>query len=234
MQALILAGGRGERMRPLTDNLPKPLLPVAEKPFLNYLVKFLKSQGVSDFIFAIGYKGEQIEAYFKDGRDFGVKILYSKEDFPLGTAGPVKKAEPFIKEEDILVMNGDTFVDIDLKVMMDFHKKMGKSITIAAVNVENPSRYGQLIIRNNIIEEFKEKGAKVESNFINAGAYIVKKDILNSFPQGIKIDFETGIFPKFSNNIAAFQTKGYFIDIGVKEDYYRFSEEIKNLSILTS
>jgi D-glycero-alpha-D-manno-heptose 1-phosphate guanylyltransferase len=233
MQALILAGGRGERLRPLTDNVPKPMLLVQGKPFLSYLVKSLSSQGIADFIFATGYKGEVIESYFHSGQDYGIKIQYSKEDIPLGTAGPVKKAGNLINGEDLLVLNGDTFVQIDLKQMANFHQQMGKLITIAAVRVENPGRYGQLVIQNGVISEFKEKGQEIISNYINAGVYIFKKEILKYF-SGEKQDFEKDIFPKFLNNIATFKTAGYFIDIGVKEDYYRFNEEIKNLSIFTS
>jgi D-glycero-alpha-D-manno-heptose 1-phosphate guanylyltransferase len=233
MQALILAGGRGERLRPLTDNVPKSMLLVQDKPFLSYLVKSLSSQGIADFIFATGYKFEAIEGYFHSGQDYGIKIQYSKEEIPLGTAGPVKKAENLIDGDDLLILNGDTFVQIDLKEMMSYHKKMGRPITIAAVRAGNPSRYGQLIVNNGVISEFREKGKDRVSQYINAGVYIIKKEILKFF-SGERQDFERDIFPRFLNNIAAFKTDGYFIDIGIKEDYYRFNEEVKNLSILTN
>ena len=226
MQTIILAGGRGERLRPLTDNIPKPLVPIADKPFLEYLINFLKNQGITDIVLATGYKSDLIKNYFKNGKNLGIEIIYSKEEFPLGTAGSVKKAENFIKKEDFLVLNGDSFVDINIKLMMDFHKKMGKPITIAAVSVKNPARYGQLIIKDNLVFKFKEKGEKIESNFINAGVYIFRKEVLKRIPVNKKSDFERDIFPNFSGNITAFKTEGYFIDIGIKEDYEKFKKDV--------
>lgn len=227
MKAVILAGGRGERLRPLTDNIPKPLASVLGKPFLEYLIRYLKNQGITDLVLATGYKTDLIEDYFKKGEDLGVKIIYSKENFPLGTAGPVKNAENLIRDEEVLVLNGDSFLDIDIKKMIEFHRAMAMPITIAVAKVENSMRYGQLIIENDLISQFKEKGQTIESNFINAGIYILNKEVLKQIPEGRKIDFEKEVFPRFSNKIAAFKTTGYFIDIGIEQDYNKFIQDIK-------
>ncbi len=225
MQALILVGGLGKRMRPLTDKVPKVLLPVAEKPSLLYLINSLKDQ-VDEFILATGYKGKMIEDYFGDGSKFGTKIIYSKEESPLDTGGAVKLAEDLIEGNEILVLNGDIFIDIDVKKMLRVHHKMKTPITLAVTKVKDSGRFGQVTIEDDIITEFKEKGES-EEGFINAGVYVFKKEILESFPKDKSISLERDIFPKFVSDMATFETKGYFIDIGVKEDYDKICQKIK-------
>ena len=219
-------------MRPLTDKIPKPLLAVGKQPFLAYLISFLKKQGIEEFILTTGYKAEMIENYFGSGRKFGAKIIYSREDVPLDTGGPIKKAENLIKGENILILNGDSFIDFDLKKMTEFHQKMKKPATLAVVKVKNQSRSGQITIdKNSIITRFKEKEKEKGEGFINAGVYIFQKDLLSSFPRDKKISLEKDIFPKLEGNIAAFKNKGYFIDIGAKEDYLKFNKDIKKIRI---
>jgi len=230
MQALILTGGQGKRMRSLTDKIPKPLLPVGDVPFLEILINFLKKQEVEDFILATGYKADMIENYFSTGEKFNVKIFHSKEKIPLDTGGAVKKAENIIKDEDILILNGDSFIDFDLNKMLEFHKKMGKPITMAVTQVRNPSCSGQLMIDNNIVTRFEEKGKRTKQGFINAGVYIFQKDILKKFPENKKISLEKEIFPKFAGKISAFKVNGYFIDIGIEKDYRKFNQDIKKLN----
>jgi len=232
MQALILAGGRGKRMMPLTDKIPKPLLSVGSVPFLEILINFLQKQKIEDFILAIGYKADMIENYFGTGEKFNIKIVYSKEKIPLGTGGAVKKAENIIKDEDISILNGDSFIDFNINEMLKFHKKMGKPITMAVTRVKDSSRSGQLMIdENNIITRFEEKGKRTKQGFINAGVYIFQKDILKNFPKDKKISLEREIFPELAGKIAAFKVDGYFIDIGKEEDYQKFNRDIKKLKI---
>lgn len=231
MKALILAGGRGKRMKPLTDKIPKPLLPVAGEPFLTYLINFFRNQGIKEFVLATGYKRQMIENYFSDGKKLKIRIIYSKEKSPLDTGGAIKLAENLIKDKDLLILNGDSFVELNLKKMLKFHQKMKQPITMAVIKVKNSSRSGQIMINSkDIITRFEEKGEKKKENLINAGVYIFQKKILKNFPEDKKISLEKQIFPKFVGKIAAFKTKGYFIDIGVKKDYRKFNKDIRKLS----
>ena len=231
MQSLILAGGRGERMRPLTDKIPKVLLPIAGKPFLVHQINYLKNQGIKEIILAVGYKAQMVENYFTDGNKLGVKIIYSKEKTPLDTAGAIKNAENLIKDKELLILNGDSFTNINFKKMLKFHRKMKQPITIAAIKVKKPARFGQVLINDkSIITKFKEKNEKIKEAFINTGIYIFQKKILKNFSKNKKISLEKDVFPKFAGKIVAFKIKGYFIDIGVKEDYQKFNQDIKKLS----
>jgi mannose-1-phosphate guanylyltransferase len=230
MQALILAGGRGERMRPLTDRIPKVMLPIQGKPFLTYLIEYLKDQGVKDIILAVCWKKEKIKNYFKDGKDFGVKTKYCEEKKPLGTGGAIRNAKDLIKGKNIIILNGDSFVKINLKEMLRYHKKMNLPITIAVLEMKNPERFGRVIInKNNIVIGFKEKGKVRGKAFINAGVYIFKKEVVEEIPKNKRVSLEKEIFPKFLGRISAFRIKNYFIDIGIKKDYQKFKKEFKKI-----
>jgi mannose-1-phosphate guanylyltransferase len=230
MQALILAAGRGKRMRPLTDKIPKVMLPVGRKPFLAYLIEYLKKQGINEFILAVCWKKEKIKNYFGDGKKFGVEIVYSEEKKLSDTAGAIKNAENLIKNKNIIILNGDSFVDIDIKKMLKFHKEKKSPITMAVYKTKNPGRYGEVIIdENDIVVRFKEKAKTKRENFINAGVYIFQKKILKNFPKNKKLSLEKDIFPNLAGKIAAFKTKGYFIDIGTQEDYKKLKKEFKKI-----
>jgi len=236
MQCLILAGGRGERMRPLTDEIPKVLLPVAGKPFLQWQIDYLKNYGIKEIILAVGYKAEKIENYFGNGEKFGVKITYSREKEPLGTGGAIKNAENLIKNNKILVLNGDSFVDIDIKKMLEFHQKKKKPITIAVRKTKDVNRYGSVLINKDSIvtsfQEKKEKNGDIKECFINAGVYIFQKKILKYFPLDRCVSLEKEIFPKFVNKITAFKINGYFIDIGIPKDYKKANIDFKKPDFL--
>lgn len=220
MQALILAGGKGERMFPLTKKIPKVFLPIAGKPFLEYQINFFKREGINDFILATGYQAKQIKDYFDDGRKFGVKIIYSKQKKPLDTGGAIKNAQRLIKNKNILILNGDTFLKFNLRKMLNFHKRIKQPITITVIKLKKTNRFGQVMInKKNIITKFKEKDKKAKEGFINAGVYIFQKRVLREFPKNQKISLEREIFPKFINKISAFKVRGYFVDIGTPEDY---------------
>lgn len=220
MQALILVGGRGRRMLPLTNKIPKPLLPVAGKPFLSHQIIFLRNQGIKEFILATGYLGKLFERHFRDGKSLGIKILYSKENKPLDTGGAVKNAEKLIKNEDIFILNGDSFLDFDVRKMLTSHKRNKQPITVAIRKVKDSSRYGAISInKRGIITRFEEKRDSNQRGFINGGVYIVQKKVLKSFAKNKKISLEKDIFPLFNNKIFGFKVKGYFIDIGIPTAY---------------
>lgn len=235
MQALILAGGPGKRMWPLTNLVPKPLLPINNKPFLVYQMNFLKRQGIENIILAIGHKGRLIKKCLGNGKNLGVQIVYSEEKFPLGTGGAIKQAENLIKNNCIFILNGDTFADVNLKKMLKFHQRNKQPITIAVVEVDNPGRFGQVKINNkNLIINFKEKTQRNQRSLINAGIYIFQKKILKKIPLNKKISLEKDIFPTLIGQIAAFRSKGYFIDIGIPKDYQKAKKELNQVAPLVS
>lgn len=172
MKALVLAGGLGTRLRELINDRPKPMAPIAGRPFLEYLIIQLKRYELNDIVLCIGYLGEYIKGYFGHGSRWGVHISYSQENEPLGTGGAIKLAEELVQEKNFLVMNGDSFLDIDLNSLIDYHLKKKALATIALVEVEAPSRYGAVEINEKgEIESFTEKGHSSRSKLINGGIY---------------------------------------------------------------
>jgi len=191
MKAVILAGGEATRLRPLTCNTPKIMVPVLNRPFLEHLVGYLKKHNIVDIILAVGKSPEQVQDYFDDGSKFNVRIVYSIEDFPMGTAGAVKNAERFL-DDSFIVFNGDIFTGIDLSAMMRLHRKRKAIASLALTPVEDPTIYGVVEADSQgRVKRFTEKPSwdKVTTNMINAGIYTLEPDILsyitpNSFFEG--------------------------------------------------
>ncbi|KHD35747.1 nucleoside-diphosphate-sugar pyrophosphorylase [Clostridium acetobutylicum] len=232
MQALILVGGLGTRLRSVVKDRPKPMALVENKPFLEYLIRKLKSNGISDIILATGYMSEFIENYFKDGSEFGVNIVYSKETTQLGTAGAIKNAEEYLKEE-FFVLNGDTYFDVDFEAAYKFHKNNKSYFTMILRETSDASRYGAVECSDdNRVVSFIEKGGISKSNYINGGIYIVKKDIFKEVEREKKVSLETEIIPKVLGEevIYGYKCNNYFIDIGVPEDYIKFCTKVKGES----
>tara|TARA_Y100000310_G_scaffold316318_1_gene367882 strand:- start:17935 stop:19998 length:2064 start_codon:yes stop_codon:yes gene_type:complete len=230
MKAVILVGGFGTRLQKVVSDKPKPLAPIAGKPFLEYQINRLKKQNIIDIVLCTGYLGYQIEDYFGDGSAFGVNIEYSKEDSPLGTAGAIKNAENFLKnEEEFLVLNGDTYAEIDFNKLIDFHKNYNTLISLSLNKSQEKERFGNVIIdSDNNVMEFREKDSKSSSNLINTGTYIFKKEILNLIPIGKKVSLETEIFPKILKKCEAkgYVWEGYHIDIGIPDAFHKFRKWI--------
>lgn len=237
MQAIILAGGLGTRLGSITKNIPKAMVNIKEKPFLEYLIVWLKKFEIKNIILCIGYKGNIVRNYFMDGGWLGVTIDYAVESVSnlLGTAGAIKHAEKLIKCNNFIVMNGDSFVDVNLSQMIDFHLQKGAIATIAVVNVCNASRYGAIELDNNAnILNFVEKGKK-GANLINSGVYVLNRKLLKYIPANKNISLEKDIFPKLvGNSLYGFLTEGYFIDIGTLKDLstlLKHPETFVNLTI---
>jgi len=225
LKAVILAGGFGKRLRPLSYLCPKPMVPIKGKPFLQYLLSFLTSQGISEFILCLHYLAERVITYFGDGSKFGVKIRYSVEKEPHGTAGAIKNAENYLGSK-FVVLNGDTFLDVDIKKMLKFHENNKNLGTLALVKMRNAHRYGVIKISNdNRIIGFSEK-VHVSEGYINAGVYIFERRILRYIPANKKVSLERDVLPIIlsKEKIYGFPVDGYFIDIGVPEDYYRLQK----------
>ena len=183
-QAFILAGGRGERLRELTANIPKPIIDVNGKPILEHLILEIKKHGVREVILGLGYRAEVVMDYFGEEKN-GVKFIYNIEKEFLGTGGALKFAEHLL-ERQFIMLNGDTLMDIDFTGMAELHKKSKALATIALIRVDNVESFGIAKLNGNMIEEFVEKPRKenAPSNLANAGAYILEKENLKLLPDG--------------------------------------------------
>ncbi len=221
MQAIVLAGGLGTRLRSVVQDLPKPMAPINGKPFLAFVVEYLKRQGIAEIILSVSYKYELIQEYFKD-EFHGVKIHYNIEKELLGTGGAIKDALKLIKNE-VYVLNGDTFFDIDLKKLVLNANK----ICITLKQMQNFDRYGTVNVDDQgVVTSFEEKIFK-KQGLINGGIYLLKKDIFDEFSLGKKFSFEE--FLQENHKSLKIQTQifdNYFVDIGIPEDYRRFADDI--------
>ncbi|MFH5312445.1 D-glycero-D-manno-heptose 1-phosphate guanosyltransferase [Campylobacter coli] len=219
MQAIVLAGGLGTRLRSVVQDLPKPMAPINGKPFLAFVLEYLKKQGITEVILSVSYKYELIQEYFKD-EFHGMKIHYNIEKELLGTGGAIKDALKLVKNE-AYVVNGDTFFDIDLKKLVLNSSK----ICIALKQMQNFDRYGTVNVdEQGIVTSFEEKVFK-KQGLINGGIYLLKKDIFDNFDLEKKFSFEKFLQENFE--LLKIQTQifnDYFIDIGVPQDYKLFKK----------
>ena len=239
MEAILLCGGLGTRLRSVVSDRPKPMADIAGKPFLYYLVKMLSESGVKHLIFALGYMGEQIEAYFKNGEDYGLSISYSYEDSPLGTGGAIRNALSKVSEENVLVLNADTYFHTDYENLLSQQLKPQAMMTIASRKIEDISRYGAIlkdetgrILRWN--EKMSSDQAEVlRSGEINGGIYVMKKSLIEKIPEG-KQSLENDCIPAWLKEgifLQALPSDGYFMDIGIPEDYAQFRKDIESGTI---
>ena len=226
MKAFILVGGKGTRLRPITEDLPKPMVTVNGKPFLLYLLNYLFTQGITDFVLLTGYKAEKIVDYFGDGSKFGFNIKYSHEKEFLGTAGALKNAEKFIENQPFLLLNGDIFFPFNLQEIKKTHETNKSKCTLALTHLKDCSRFGHVITDNERITSFKEKGFSSPGD-INVGIYIVDPSVLDMIPLRFS-SIEHEIFPKLieSDSLFGHRADGYFIDIGTPESYNQFQKDI--------
>lgn len=217
---VILAGGRGERLRPLTVSIPKPMAEVGGKPFLEYHIRYLKSFGFRRFVFLTGYLSERIEAYFGNGRKFGVDIAYSVETEPLGTAGSIKAAGKLFRHFPIVVLNGDSFLEVPYPDYLAYHWHKGGLATLCLLRSRDSDRYGSVMENpDGLITDFLEKQSKYKESMINGGVYVLEKAVLDCIPEHRAVSLEHEVFPDLvgKKQIYGFNTAGYFIDIGTPE-----------------
>ena len=220
MKAIILAGGRGKRLRPITDKIPKPLIPINNKPLIERTIKYLKKYGITEIIISSGYKSNLIEKFLKKKKNFGCKIIFSTEKTPLGTGGAIKKALKHVDEESFLVLNGDIVTNIDLK------KILKKPNTIAANELK--TKFGTMNIRNNKILKFNEK-KDVTNVWMNPGIYHLSKNIKKLIPK--KGSLEGIVFPKMvkSKTLETVKFKNVlWFSIDSHKDIEECSKEIKS------
>lgn len=222
MKALLLVGGEGTRLRPLTDRLPKPMVPIMGKPLLERTLKTLKSHDVDEVVLSTCYKSECIHTYFGDGSDFGQKIHFVNEDFPLGTGGAIKNSERYF-DDSFFVLNADILSNINFSEMLRCHKREKADVTIAVTWVKDPSAYGVIEYdKHGYATSFREKPKETSSHFINAGVYIFEPDVLKMIPSGRPVSVERDVFPKLlaeGRKIAVYSGCNYWLDIGTPEKY---------------
>ena len=227
-QALILAGGKGTRLRPLTYEIPKVMIPLQGRPFLQHLIEMLKEHDVTDILISVGYLKEQIKEYFGNGSKFGVSIRYVEEDEFLGTAGCLKLAKPFLKSTFVM-MNGDEYKEVDLHDMYNFHKKQGVLGTIALKTTDTPQHYGVAVMKGSKIMKFVEKPKTFVSNLFNAGLYILEPEVIDMIPDGFSM-VETDLFPKLAKQgkLGGYPFEGRWYDLGTFERYEKAIKELGN------
>ena len=220
MKAIILAGGRGKRLRPITDKIPKPLIPINKKPLIEWTIKYLKKYGITEIIISSGYKSNLIEKFLKKKKNFGCEVIFSNEKMPLGTGGAIKRALRYIDEESFLVLNGDVITNIDLR------KILKKPNTIAANELK--TKFGTMDIKNNKILKFNEK-KDVTDVWMNPGIYHLSKDIERLIPK--KGSLEGVVFPKMVRNKILETVKfknALWFSIDSHKDIEECSKEIKS------
>ncbi|MGH2457919.1 MAG: sugar phosphate nucleotidyltransferase, partial [Chloroflexota bacterium] len=231
MKAVILVGGEGTRLRPLTLSAPKPMLPVVNRPFLEHVLDYLKGQGIQDVVLSMGYRSDVIEQHFGDGGSLGVNLSYVVEASPLGTAGGVKNVESFL-DDTFLVLNGDIMTDLDLGAMIAFHREHGAKATISLAPVEDPTAYGLVETdARGLVRRFLEKPRPedVTTNLINAGTYVLEPEVLELIPPATYHMFERGVFPDLlsrNDPIYGYPSSCYWIDIGTPAKYLSVNRDI--------
>lgn len=226
MEAIILAGGFGTRLSHIVSDVPKPMANINGRPFLEYVLNYLKCNGIGHVVLAIGYKGDIIQRYFGDNYN-GINITYSIEDNPLGTGGAIKKALGYCNCENVFIVNGDTYYDVDLSLMEEFHNTNKSNLTVSVKTMQDFDRYGSVIIENHVITEFKEK-EKTALGKINGGTYLINKRALDVI-EDESFSFENLVLESRMMDLYAFESDGYFIDIGIPDDYYKAQEDFINI-----
>jgi NDP-sugar pyrophosphorylase family protein len=231
MKAVILVGGEGTRLRPLTLSIPKPVVPVVDRPFLRHQLDLLAAAGVREIVFSVAYRPEKIQAVFGDGRATGRLIHYAVEETPLGTGGAVKNALPHL-DDITIVFNGDVLTDVDLAAVVRGHRESGAAATLVLTPVPNPSAYGLVETDpSGRVTRFIEKPnpSEITTDTINAGIYVLQTSTLELMPPAVNHSIERAFFPALlsrGDQVRAYVHRGYWIDIGTPEKYLQVHRDI--------
>ncbi len=230
MKALILAGGFGTRLRPLSCTRPKMLFPLGDMPLMDWTLRNLSQGGIETVVMAVNYMAEALVRYLGPTK-FDLGIIYSREQRPLGTGGPIRKAKDLLNGEPFLVLNGDIITDVDYRRLIEFHRAKGGLATVALTQVADPSRYGAVELDwEGKIVRFVEKPevGKAPSNLINAGAYVLDPRVLDYIPDGRAVSIEREVFPILAREgkLFGFEYHGLWTDMGVPADYLRANQII--------
>ena len=222
LDVIILAGGLGTRLASVVSDVPKPMALVAGEPFLNQILQNLPLDNLAKIILAVGYKYEKIEEYY--GAEYkGVPIVYSIENEPLGTGGGIGLAMRKTTCDEILILNGDTLFDVNLEELVQVHKAGDRLLTLALKQMENPDRYGTVLLEENKVVRFQEKKEGLSTGLINGGVYMADKSLLKELPTKDKYSFESEVLEAkvTSGKLGGHISTGLFIDIGIPKDYER-------------
>lgn len=228
MHTIVLAGGFGTRLQYVLKDLPKPLAPVNSKSFLEYLLDSLKRNGLCDFTFCLHYMPEKIIEHFGDGSKLGIRISYSIEEKPMGTAGAVGVLRDKLNET-FCVVNADTYLELNMQDCISAHKNSNAIATIAVTQVKDSSRYGRAVLDNTgLIKGFSEKGeGSLKNGYVNAGLYIFEPQVLDYIPENRPVSLEKDVFSALLGEKRAINSYPHvmnFFDIGIPEDYYNFQK----------
>jgi len=226
---VILVGGQGTRLRPLTSNVPKPVVQLVDRPFISFMLEWLRGHGIDDVVMSCGFLADGVRSVLGDGSDLGIRLRFVEEPEPRGTAGAVKLAEPML-DERFLMLNGDVLTDIDLTAQIAQHERTGARATLALVPVADPSAYGLVILdEDRSVTEFVEKprSERKGPNLISAGAYILERDVLDLVPPDRNVSIEREVWPLLvGDGLYGFPDDAYWLDIGTPERYLQGTFDI--------
>jgi mannose-1-phosphate guanylyltransferase len=236
VQAVVLVGGEGTRLRPLTSRLPKPVVPLVDRPFLAYMLEWLRAHGVDDVVLACGFAPDRVRAVLGDGRAHGVRLRYLEEPEPRGTGGALKFAEALL-DERFLMLNGDVLSDIDLGAQIAQHERTGATGTLALVPVEDPSAYGLVRLHDDrTVAGFLEKPRpeEIDTDLISAGAYVLERSVLELIPPDRNVSIEREVWPRLvGQGLYGFPSAAYWLDIGTPERYLQGTWDILRGAVRT-
>jgi mannose-1-phosphate guanylyltransferase len=238
VQALILVGGEGTRLRPLTSRVPKPVVSLAGRPFMSYMLDWLRGHGVDRAILSCGFLPDGVRAVLGDGSQYGVELTYVEEPHPLGTGGALKYAEDLL-DDRFFMLNGDVLSDMDLSAQLAQHERTGAQATLALIGVDDPSAYGLVRRREDLsVRQFVEKPNldEIDTHLINAGAYILQRSVLDDMaPAGSRLSIEREVFPRLvDNGLYGYEASGYWMDIGTPQRYLQATWDILEGAVRTS
>ena len=237
MQALILVGGEGTRLRPLTTTVPKPVVPLVDRPFVSYMLEWLRGHGVDDVVMSCGFLAAGVRNVLGDGSELGIRLRYVEEPRPLGTGGALKFAESLL-DERFFMLNGDVLTDLDLTSQLGQHERTGARATVALIGVDDPSAYGLVRLReDNAVSEFLEKPSpdEIDTNLVNAGAYVLERDVLSLIPPDTTFSIERDLFPEMvGDGLYGYPGTGYWLDIGTPSRYLQATFDILERSVKTA
>lgn len=229
MQAVILVGGEGTRLRPLTSTVPKPVVPLVDRPFISFMLEWLRRHGIDDVIMSCGFLATSVRNVLGDGSGLGIRLRFVEEPDPRGTAGALKFAEPML-DERFLMLNGDVLTDLDLTSQIAQHDRSGAKATLALVPVADPSAYGLVHLHEDrSVRDFVEKPSPdaIDTNLISAGAYVLQREILELVPPDRNVSIEREVWPLLiGKGLFGFPAESYWLDIGTPERYLQGTFDI--------
>jgi mannose-1-phosphate guanylyltransferase len=236
MQALILVGGEGTRLRPLTSTVPKPVVPLVDRPFIAYMLEWLRGHGVDDVVMSCGFLASGVRNVLGDGSGLGIELRYVEEPRPLGTGGAVKFAESLL-DERFFMLNGDVLTDLDLSAQVAQHEETGARATLALIGVDDPSAYGLVRLNEDrSVKEFLEKPSpdQIDTNLISAGAYVLERNVLELIPPDTNASIERDVFPELvGDGLYGCAGDGYWLDIGTPDRYLQATFDILERNVST-